>query len=835
VITGIHCAHCGLPVPARLVQPGDRPSFCCHGCEQVHALLHEQGLQGFYEVRAMERASSPPATVLGRDFTDYDDPSFAQRHVRATGRGTCEIELYLEGVHCAACAWLLERLPRTLPGLVSVRLDLARARGHVEWEPHRVALSAIARAFDAIGYTPHPWRKDELAELRKAEDRRFLQRVGVAAAAALNIMMLHVALYAGEATGMERELEQLLRWASLLVAIPVVTFSAWPFLRTALEGLRQRIPHIDLPIALAIEAAFLASAWNTLRGAGPVWFDSIATLTALLLAGRWLQGWAQRRALQTAERLQGAGVVDFARRRDPSGALVEVPAEALMPGEVVQVRSGETLPVDGVVLEGSSRLEQAALTGEARARAVEPGDRVWAHTTNVGDALLVRAEQVGEGTRMGALLALLDEARRRQAPIVSLTDRVSRVFVTAILSAAALSALWWALAAPDQLMERVIALLVVACPCALGLATPIAMTAALTRAADLGVYIKGADVVQTLTQVREVVFDKTGTLTQGAVALARWVGDETIRPAAAAVAARSAHPVSRALAEVTPEASGVVEGMRELPGHGVAAEVDGILVALCNRAWMQSLALPIPPSLEADASALASEGLSPVFVASGAEVRAVAGFGDALRPEAAEVIAQLRAAGWGIRILSGDHHEAVLAVARRLGLPEQAALGGRTPEEKLAWVQQATEAARARGEALMMVGDGLNDAAALAAADVGVCVAGGSGPSVQAAHVVLARPGLDALSVLAQGAPRVLGIIQRNLVFSLAYNLVGVGLALAGVVGPLLAAVLMPASSLTVISASVLSRSFVRAHGAAPYQGTRSLLGRLVEGGARWS
>jgi Cu2+-exporting ATPase len=831
----IRCAHCGLPVPAHLVKPGDELSFCCRGCEQVYALLHERGLQGFYEVRAQEQAAGQPAMVLGRRFTDFDDPSFEGRYVRTTGRKTREIDLYLEGVHCAACAWLLERLPQSLPGLVSLRLDLARARAHVEWSPELIALSAVARAIDAIGYTPHPWRQDELAALRQAEDRRVLLRVGVAAAAAMNIMFLHVALYAGEFSGMDAGPESFLRWASLLVAIPVATYSAWPFVRTAWEGLRRRVPHIDLPIAVAIEAAFLFSAFNTIRGAGPVWFDSIATLTALLLGGRWLQGRAQRQALRTAERLQGSGVVDFARRRDPSGATVEVPAESLMPGEVVEVRSGETLPVDGIVLEGCSRVEQAALTGEAKARSVEAGDRVWAHTTNVGASLVVRAVEVGSGTRMGALLSLLEEARRRQAPIVTLTDRIGRIFVTVILTVAALSTVWWAVVSPEQVMERVIALLVVACPCALGLATPIAMTAALTRAAELGIYIKGADVVQTLTRVREVVFDKTGTLTEGTVSLTRWVGDDGVRAAAAAVAAQSAHPVSRALAEATPAAPGPVTEMREEPGHGVAARVAGAAVALGNRAWMDKLELQLSAGLEQQATTFASEGLTPVYVASEGHVRAVAAFGDELRPEAARVIRHLRAAGWTIRILSGDHSVAVSAAAEALGLPADAAMGGRTPEQKLALVQELAQAARERGEALMMVGDGLNDAAALAAADVGVCVAGGSGPSIQAAHVVLARSGLEALTVLAEGSPRVLSIVRRNLVFSLLYNVTGVGLALAGVVGPLLAAVLMPISSLTVIGASVLGRSFVSTPGAARDAEAGQPAGRLVLGGAWWA
>jgi P-type Cu2+ transporter len=615
----------------------------------------------------------------------------------------------------------------------------------------------------------------------------------------------------------------------------VVPYSAWPFVRTAWEGLRQRVPHIDLPIALAIEAAFLFSALNTIRGAGPVWFDSIATLTALLLGGRWLQGRAQRRASRTAERLQGSGVVDFARRRDPSGATVEVPAEALMPGEVVEVRSGETLPVDGIVIEGCSRVEQAALTGEAKARSVEVGDRVWAHTTNVGASIVVRAVEVGSGTRMGALLSLLEEARRRQAPIVSLTERVGRIFVVVVLTIAALSTVWWAVFAPDLVMERVIALLVVACPCALGLATPIAMTAALTRAAELGIYIKGADVVQALTRVREVVFDKTGTLTMGSVALVGWVGDESVRPAAAAVAAQSAHPVSRALVAATAASSEPVTGMREEPGHGVAGLVAGSTVAVGNRAWMDRLGLGLPAELEQQASALATQGLTPVYVASGSRVRAVAAFGDELRPEAAEVIQRLRAAGWTVRILSGDHGEVVAAAAHALGLPADAALGGRTPEQKLALIGELIAAAHTRGETLMMVGDGLNDAAALAAADIGVCVAGGSGPSIQAAHVVLARPGLEALTVLAEGSPRVLGIIRRNLVFSLLYNLTGVSLALAGVVGPLLAAVLMPISSLTVIGASVLGRSFVSAPAPTRRGDAERPAGQLAVGGAWWA
>lgn len=802
----VTCAHCGLPVPAHLIREGEGNQFCCGGCAQVWDILHAAGMEGFYRVREMEGAAGVPAAVNGRAFEDFDDPIFQERYVRPNSGGACETELYLEGVHCAACAWLVERLPQTHPGLVGVRLDLGRSRAHVQWDPAVTRLSAVARRLDRIGYTPHPYREADLAGARRAEDRSFLLRVGVAAAGSMNIMFLQIPLYAASWNWMDPGHERLLQWASLALATPVVAWAGFPFVRTAWQGLTQRVLHIDLPIAIAIWAAFLASAWHTIRGAGEIWFDSVTMLVALLLAGRWVQQRAQRRALETAERLHGGTLLDHAWRLSPDGSAQEVPLEALRPGERIRVRSGEVIPVDGVVLAGTSAVDQAALTGESVPQPVGPGEAVSAHTVNLGAAIEVEVRATGLDTRVGGLLALVDEARRRAAPLVSLTDRIGRVFVAVVLVLAAASGVWWW--STGQSLEHVVALLVVSCPCALGLATPLAMTTALTQAARRGIYVKGADVVQVLARVREVVFDKTGTLTEGRVRLVRWEGEEDVLALAVALARQSTHPIARALAEGRPGAGATATRCREVAGRGMEGYVDGRSVALGNLAWMADLGIPVDATRQARVEDTARDAHSPILVAVDGRPVALGAFGDPLRPEAEAVLGHLQRAGWRVRILSGDHPQVVAAVCVRLGLSPDAGVGGLSPEDKHRRVEEAVAGARARGVAVLMVGDGVNDAAALAVADVGVSMAGGSGASVQAADVVLTRPGLQALVDLERGSHRVITTIWRNLAFSLFYNVIGVCLALLGLVGPLLAAVLMPLSSLTVISSSVLARTF---------------------------
>jgi len=805
------CSHCGLEVPKNLVREGEQDQFCCSGCRQVFGILHDWGFDvSYYRLLDQTGGRGTPAQVSGRRFDDFDNPEIQAQHAETHGCNR-SIRLYLEGVHCAACVWLVEGLPRALDGLVSARVNLASSVVEVTWDAEQIPLSSVARALDGIGYTPHLRREGAVEQARQHEDRALLIKLGVAAVCAMNIMFIQGALYAGEHHGIESRYYSFFRWVSLALAAPVILFSARPFFRAAWAGIRQRVPHMDLPIAIALASAFAYSTVATVSGHGPIYFDSLAALVALLLGARWVQQRAQRAALERADSLRGIAFVEFARKLDPLGISFEVPVQTLDPGDRVEVRSGELVPVDGLVIDGRSNIDNAVLTGEPDPVTVAPGDTVHAGSTNIGACIVVEVRATGTSTRVGALLTLVDAAMAKRAPIVQLADRISRVFVLTVLAlAVAAGVLAWLRTGGEAgaALQQIVALLVITCPCALGLATPVALTVGLSRAARAGIFIKNPDAIELLAQVDTILLDKTGTLTEGAITVAAWHGDRDAMGLAFALEAQSAHPVAQAFrrsASRAVRAAREVTHVEEIAGRGIAGRVDGRDVAVGNRAFLGSLGAAITTETDAAIDGLVGAGLSPVLIAVDGTTVAVAGLGDRIRADVAETMKVLVGRGITPTILSGDHPGVVARVAREIGIPADHAFGGMTPEDKRDRVAHLVDEAPGR---IMMVGDGVNDAAALALADVGVAVHGGAGASVLASDVVLTRPGLSPVLELFGGSRRVLGVVHRNLGFSLVYNLVGASLALAGLVGPLLAAVLMPLSSLTVILSSAVGRTF---------------------------
>ena len=652
-----------------------------------------------------------------------------------------------------------------------------------------------------------------MQDVRRQEDRAALVKLGVAVACAMNLMFLHGALYAGEHSGMATPFESFFRWVSLGVALPVVLFSARPFFQAAWAGLRAGVVHIHLPIAIAVTVAFASGSWNTVLGSGPLYFDSLAMLVAALLAARQAQRSAQRTALERADSLRGVAFVEFARRLAGDGVdapAVEVDVHRLAPGDRVEVRSGELVPVDGVVLSGRSALDNAMLTGESVPCPVGEGDSVSAGATNLGARLVVRVVAAGEKTRVGALFAIVEGALARQPALLQLSDTLARRFVWALFVLAAVTTVAWLPQGPEVALQRVVALLVVACPCALGLSVPLAVSVALMRAARAGIFVKNPDALEKLRRVSTVVLDKTGTLTQGRAALTRWSGAENCLDLACALEEESSHAVAQALRVARARPLRVVRrvsDVRELPAQGIAGEVDGRRVHVGNRAHMEAAGTDVPPELETHARALITDGLSPVYVAVDGRVEGVGGVGDDVRPDARATIHALRELGIRVLVLSGDHPHVVAQVAAHLGIAADDALGGMTPEAKRDFVARLAAEPERTGS-VVMVGDGVNDAAALAMADVGVAVLGGAGASIVAADVVLTREGVAPLLDLLRGARSVFRVIGRNLALSLAYNVAGALLALLGLVGPLLAAVLMPISSLTVTLSSAFARTF---------------------------
>jgi len=797
------CAHCGLEVPAGLIEPGADRQFCCTGCRTAFAILHEHGLGQYY---AFGEKRDSPVRPTGKRYEEFDHEAFQSLYVKPLKGGLCTVELYLEGVHCSSCVWLVERVPLLLTGVVRAELDIRRARAHVEWDPTAVRLSEIAQQLDVLGYPPHPFRGVAAEDMRRKEDRAMLTRIGIAGALAGNIMLLALAQYSGWFSGMEAEYERYFRVISLLLTIPSLFGPGWLFFQGALASVRTRRLHIDLPIAIALLAGFARGAVNTIRGSGPIYFDAVATLVFLLLSGRFLQNRGQRAAADAAE-LLGSLAPDAAHVVDDDGANErEVPVEALLPGMVMAVRAGETFAADGDITEGRSAVDCSLLTGESRPESVDVGARVYAGTVNLTGPLRVKITQAGEMSRLGALLRRMEESARRRAPVVQLANRIAGWFVAVVLVVAVVTYVVWLRRDPAHALDNAIALLVVTCPCALGLATPLAITVGIGRAARNGILIKGGDAIEALNHPGLMLLDKTGTVTEGRVRLVRWEGADSVKPLVAALERETTHPIAIAVQQAWPvievlEATDVAQTV----GGGIEGTVAGHRVVAGAPTFVAARIGAEEHAPDVRIEAFAEEGLTPVWIAVDGALVARAGFGDPLRDDARDSIDRLRALGWRVALLSGDHPAVVRSAAQRLGVDLADAIGGASPEEKLRRVEEA----RTRGT-VVMVGDGVNDAAAIAAATVGVGVHGGAEASMSAADVYLSRPGLGPLVELVEGAHRTMLVIRNNLIFSVAYNILGATLALMGVLDPLIAAVLMPMSSLSVVFSSWRGRTFER-------------------------
>lgn len=806
----VACTHCALPVPAGLIEPDAEHQFCCSGCRTVYAILHQQGLDQYYRVRAAVDTQPQPARSTHARYEELDDPAFQAAAVRTNEQGACETELLLEGVHCAACVWLIERLPRVLPGVTESRVQVRTRIARVTYDPDATTLSAVARTLDSLGYAVHPARGQAARDARTREDRAFLIRVAVAGALAGNIMLLAVALYGGQIFGIDPMWDTVFRWVSMALG---VTSLAWPgrvFFRGALAALRTRTAHLDLPIAIALAAGGIWGVANTVRGVGEIYFDSLAVLTFLLLVGRWVQHRQQRTAADEVG-LMLTLTPTSATLVDPDGATRRVPIESVTAGATLEVAPGQAIPADGVVTLGRSDIDASLLTGESRPVPVSPGDPVTAGSINTTSLIQLRVQAVGEHTRVARLMRLVSDASERKAPIVQLTDRIAGRFVLIVLTLAAITTVIWSLRADAHTaLEHATALLIVTCPCALGLATPMAMSVALGRAARNRALVKSAAAIEALARPGTIVLDKTGTITHARTEVADYTGPESLLPFAAALEHHASHPLAKAIRDFAADHTHPDPTFTDhahtthIPGKGIRGRIHHTDCAIGTPEFIAELAndggTGVPPvqALHAAANAARDRALTPVAIWVDGHQPGLFAIGDTLREDSAHAIQNLRDHGWTVRIASGDDPAIVHRVAAQVGVTEAGAR--MSPEDKSNLITTLTAASKAP---VVMVGDGVNDAAALAAATVGVAVHGGAEASLEAADIYLADPGVAPLVELTRLARHTKRTIHTCLAVSITYNIFGATLAMTGVLNALIAAIIMPLSSIVVVSIAV--------------------------------
>ncbi|MDE3174390.1 MAG: heavy metal translocating P-type ATPase, partial [Gemmatimonadota bacterium] len=629
--TDVPCTHCGLIVPAGLVEPGAGRQFCCAGCRSAYEILHEHGLDRYYRFAERREASVAPT---GRTYEEFDHEAFQKLYVRGLPGGLARVDLYLEGVHCASCVWLVERVPLLLPGVARAELEIRRSLARIEWDPASVPLSQVARMLDSLGYPPHPFRGVQRDAVRRREDRAMLARIGVAGAIAGNIMLAAFALYAGWGGGMEHQWQVFFRWTSLALVTPALLWPGRVFFSGAWSALRTRTLHMDVPIALGLAVGYAQGAYNTIRDTGPIYFDGLALLIFLLLVGRYLQQRGQRAAADGAELLYSL-TPSTARVLDDDGAERLVPAEALLPGMALEVRPGETFAADGVITDGRSQLDTSLLTGESRPVSAAAGAAVFAGTVNLSAPVRMRVERAGESRRVAQLLQQVEESGRRRAPVVETANRMAAWFVAVVLALAAITFVIWERRDLAQAVDNAIALLIVTCPCALALSTPLAVSMAIGRAARSGIFIKGGDALETLSRPGRLLLDKTGTVTEGTTALVAWEGPQWVKPLVLALEAGSAHPIAAGFRAAWPgEAAPPAAAVEHTMGGGISGIVNGRRIVLGSPAFVRA-------ATGATAAPALPPALTPVLVAVDGAVVAAAGLGDPVRPGAADAVAAL--------------------------------------------------------------------------------------------------------------------------------------------------------------------------------------------------
>lgn len=796
----VACAHCQLSVPKGLIQPDAEHQFCCNGCETVYQMIHQHGMDSYYKIKASDESEQQPAKVTSKSYLDFDDSKLLEQYATALPQGHMSIQLHLHGVHCAACVWLIERINRICPGIIDVKLMYHRSLLNLTWDPAQVKLSEIARLLDSLGYPPSPARQNTSDKVYRDANRQMLIRISVAGFAAGNTMLMSIPLYAGMFSGIEAQYETLFRWTSMVFGWLAVLFPGRIFIRGAIAAIRTRVPHLDLPIAVGLMAGIIAGTANTILGRGEIYFDSITILVFLLLLGRWLQDRQQHRATKSLEMLYALTPFS-ARRVGENDEINEVHVDSLETDDLVEVRAGETIPVDGIVTKGTGNINLAFLTGESRPLDVMQDSEVFAGSVNLASTLQIRVSKTGRDTRIGKIAEQVEQTLSKSAPIVLFADRIAGWFVLTAIIAATLTFLGWTLQGDPHALDHAIALLVVTCPCALGMATPLTLAITLGRAAQNGILIKGGDMLERLTHKGTIYLDKTGTLTEGQMSLQHFTGRKDTHPYILALERHATHPIAVAFVEAIEGNSDFIVSQVEISNieqtqnGGIQAVVNGHTIRIGSRQFVTQSKNILPAWADEAIGEIIDQAYTPVLVSLDGEITNVAGFGDALRPEAKSVIQQLQNDGWKIELLSGDHQQIVEHAAARVGIKKEHAHGNLMPEDKLKRVES-----QMKYDNVVMIGDGVNDANALVAASVGIAVQGGAEASLQAADIYLGQPGLNPINKLIQSSKRALKTIKWTLSISLVYNVIALVLAAMGLLNPLVAAVLMPLSSISVLT-----------------------------------
>ena len=776
------CIHCDQEVITAYFnddEVSDGP-FCCRGCLTVYNVIHSKGLSEYYDIKKnvsffKKRA---PVEIKSAQYSYLDDEDFLQEYSYQGLNSERTMEFYLEGIHCLACLWIIEKLPEFVIGIRSSKLNMGRSVVCIVLKPEG-KFSLVAHELENLGYHPHPLKiNQDSQDFKTKEERSSLLRIGIAGAASGNIMLYAVSLYAGAGI----EYAAFFNLLTVLFAVPVLTYSAFPFYRNSYLALKNKSLSIDVPISLALIMGGVMGIYNMFNGINENYFDSLSALVFLLLMSRYFLKSIQEMGLGTTDLhffYQGDSVFKV-DETDPTRQ-IEIHPKFIKIDDLLKIAPMQIIPADAKIFSGESYINNSLLTGESELQKVGVNSEVFSGTMNMGSEIIIQVTRVNKETRLGQILRSIENGWGHKSKIIDITNLVSKYFVAIVFILSVVLFIWsYKDGNTKHALEQALTLLIVTCPCALAIATPLTFIRTLSKSAQKGIIIKDDSVIEKLAKVRNVFIDKTGTLTQNTLKITSFyiLQNSAVAPYDIIynLEKHSTHPLAISLKnyiKAMPFKALVVTDLKEVPGVGVSGVIGKNFYEIKNHSIYQDH--KVICTFEAK---------------------------DTIRLDAKEAIEKLRRHHVNIQILSGDKEEHVKAVAREAGLSPSEYLASLSPEKKSQIIKSS--------EHSLMIGDGANDAIALSYADTGIAVFGAMDISLRAADVYLSLPGLLPVAELITISKETMKVIYRNLVLSLFYNSISVVLAFTGYISPLTAAIVMPLSSLTVLISTLIGTKKLR-------------------------
>ncbi len=792
----VKCTHCHLEFDEKvMIKELENPelNFCCNGCQGVYHLLKDDGLDSFYD--KMGKNSIAPPVALGADSSNFDMESFKSRYIKTTNEGFSRVDLIIEGIHCAACIWLNEKVLGQTDGIVEASINFTNNKAKIVWDEDTIKLSEIIDKIRSIGYNAYPYDRSESEKQATKNNRDYFLRMSVAIFASMNLMMIGVAKYTGFFTGMEEDMLRLIHMAEFIFATPVVFYSGWIFYRGAYYGLKNKILNMDFLVSSGATLIYIYSLYVLFGGEGHSYFDSAGMIITFVLVGKYLEVIGKKGAVDTMDKIKSTIPLEATIIVDGGKKIVAI--DKIEVGDIIEVKSGEKASVDGQIISGESSFDESSISGESLPVSKKSGDKVYSGTINLNQVIRYKAIKNYANSTLNSIVELLEDSLNSKPKIEDITNELSKHFSVVILSLAIATFAGWYFyeGSFENSLIIAISVIIIACPCALALATPIASLIGVSWLAREGLLFKEAKFIETFAKANTIVLDKTGTITHGKLSVVKGnyevLNNEQLNILYSLVDS-STHPISKAIKKYLEEtveniAHIELENIEQVDAKGLKASYNGDNIFGGNSELLEEVQINI-----------GKEYHSTIYhFAIGSKLLVTFELEDTIKEDAKETIEYLHSQDIEVIMCSGDNEQIVSKVASEVGIVNYQAK--MSPIDKANYISKLKD----EGKIVIMAGDGVNDALALSRASIAISMGNGADISIAVSDVVILNDSLKGLEKSVYISKRTFDFIKQNLAISLVYNVLTVPIAMAGYVIPLVAALSMSLSSLLVVGNSV--------------------------------